>query len=65
MTSLTISSLRLKIMNQAGLFSSADPFHLYQMSVRNGLQMDYYSWLRGGKCIILIKPGQDFGGVMP
>jgi hypothetical protein len=27
--------------------------------------MDYYTWLRGGKCIILIKPGQDFGNVMP
>jgi len=39
-----IKSLSINFSNKSGLLSSASPIQLYDMSVRNGLQMSYYEF---------------------
>jgi hypothetical protein len=63
MTGLRINSIKLKVQNESNILSSATPYQLYLMSLRNGLKMDWHDWYYGGKCIILVKPGSDFRAV--
>ena len=43
-----IKSLSINFSNKSGLLSSASPIQLYDMSVRNGLQMSYYEYSGSG-----------------
>lgn len=45
---MVIRNTSINFANKSGLLSSATPVQLYDMSVRNGLQMNYYEFSGGG-----------------
>ena len=46
-TYFQIKAMNVQFMNRAGLLSSASPYELYQMSKKNGLNMNWTQWSGG------------------
>lgn len=60
-TYANISGLQVDFANKQGIFSSATEQDLYQMSVRNGLNMSWAQWKKYQGSIICIDPSLDLG----
>lgn len=62
-SALRIQQLTLRFGDKPALFD-ASAYQLYQMSVRNGLDVSWQDWYYGGQCVVAIKLGKDIGGVI-
>ncbi len=60
-----IDKVSITLGNKPGLLSNATPEQLWQMSVRNGLDVSWDEWRYRGQCIVLFKFGEDIGGLVP
>lgn len=58
---LAIDRLSILWNNQSGLFSSASPQDLYEVSVRNGLNLSWPSWSKYRGSVMCIEFGKDIG----
>lgn len=56
-----ITGINIQFNNVAGIFSQADEFQLYQISVRNGLEMSWPDWKVHRGSIFIADFGLDIG----
>lgn len=58
-TYAAITGISINWNNRAGVLSSADCYQLYAISVRNGLDMTYFQWLRAKGSVLCLEPSVD------
>lgn len=60
-TFASITNITLTYGNRTGLLSSASQEELYQMSLKNGLKMNFSEFSKNIGSVVCIRPGEDIG----
>lgn len=60
-----IDQVNITLGNRSGILSSASAQQLYQMSVSNGVDMNWVEWSRKIGSIVVIDVSKDIGGLQP